>query len=71
MSVYVLLNLLNELEKEIKCELAQHFISFATSLPYTAVYNPQEYTTRTLTFDPKIREKMYFIYIVSTSNSAF
>ena len=29
-------------------------------LPYTAVYNPQEYTTLTPTFDPKILEKNGF-----------
>ena len=40
-------------------------------LPYTAVYNPQEYTTLTPTFDPKILEKMDFGYIDRTSNSAF
>ena len=28
MSAHVLLNLLNKLGKEIKCVLAQHFISF-------------------------------------------
>ena len=40
-------------------------------IPYTALYNPQEYTTRTPTFDPKILEKMDFGYIDRTSNSAF
>ena len=30
-------------------------------LLYTAVYNPQEYTTRTPAFDPKILEKMDFV----------
>ena len=29
-------------------------------IPYTAVYNPQEYTTRTPTFDPKILKKNGF-----------
>ena len=33
------------------------------TLPYTAVYNPQKYTTRTPTFDPKILEKMDFVSI--------
>ena len=28
MSAHVLLNLLNQLEKEIKCELTEHFIFF-------------------------------------------
>ena len=40
-------------------------------LPYTAEYNPQEYTTRTPTFDPKILEKMDFLSIDRTPNSAF
>ena len=38
MSAHVLLNLLNELgKKEIKCELVEHFISFATSLIYSII----------------------------------
>ena len=45
--------------------------AITSCLPYTAVYNPQEYTTRTPTFDPKILEKMDFGYIDPTSNSAF
>ena len=40
-------------------------------VPYTAEYNPQEYTTRTPTFDPKILEKMDFVSIDRTPNSAF
>ena len=40
-------------------------------IPYTAEYNPQEYTTRTPTFDPKILEKMDFLSIDRTPNSAF
>ena len=40
-------------------------------LPYTAEYNPQEYKTRTPTFDPKILEKMDFVSIDRTPNSSF
>ena len=40
-------------------------------IPYTAEYNPQEYTTRIPTFDPKILEKMDFVSIDRTPNSAF
>ena len=40
-------------------------------IPYTAEYNPQEYTTRTPTFDPKILEKMDFVSIDRTPNLAF
>ena len=40
-------------------------------IPYTAEYNPQEYTTRIPTFDPKILEKMDFVSIDCTPNSAF
>ena len=42
-----------------------------TDVPYTAEYNPQEYKTRTPTFDPKILEKMDFVSIHRTPNSAF
>ena len=48
-----------------------HVARAAVKLLYTALYNPQEYTTHTLTFDPKILEKMDFGYIDCTSNSAF
>ena len=44
---------------------------FIGDIPYTAEYNPQEYKTRTPTFDPKILEKMDFISIDRTPNSAF
>ena len=40
-------------------------------VPYTAEYNPQEYKTSTPTFDPKILEKMDFVSIDRTPNSAF
>ena len=43
----------------------------SSELPYTAEYNPQEYKTRTPTFDPKILEKMDFVSIDRTPNSAF
>ena len=40
-------------------------------IPYTAVYNPQEYTIRTPTFDHKILEKKDFVSFDRTLNSAF
>ena len=43
---------------------------FAKVIPYTAVYYPQEYTTPTPTFDPKILEKMDFGCFDRTPNSA-